>query len=120
MPRLGLGRPRKRPDRVRADKVYDSRSNRPYLCRRGIKATIPVPSDRVRNRLKWRIAWREATEVRQGRLQAAACRRVRDQPPQAPPGRRHQVRQNSPSATKRPCWSQPSTNGCDQHFHTRP
>ncbi|MFB7313418.1 IS5 family transposase [Streptomyces sp. NPDC056192] len=51
VPRLGLGRPRKRPDRVRADKAYDSRSNRFYLRRRGIKATIPVPADRVRNRL---------------------------------------------------------------------
>ncbi len=52
VPRLGLGRPRKRPDRVRADKAYDSRSNRSYLRRRGIKATTPVPADRVRNRLK--------------------------------------------------------------------
>ncbi|MFE3560726.1 IS5 family transposase [Streptomyces sp. NPDC059193] len=52
VPRIGVGRPRKRPDRVRADKAYDSRSNRSYLRRRGIKATIPVPADRVRNRLK--------------------------------------------------------------------
>ncbi|MFH8679547.1 IS5 family transposase [Streptomyces lydicus] len=52
VPRPGLGRPRKRPDRVRADKAYNSRGNRSYLCRRGIKATIPVPADRVRNRLK--------------------------------------------------------------------
>ncbi|MFJ5551231.1 IS5 family transposase [Streptomyces sp. NPDC093225] len=52
VPRLGLGRPRKRPDRVRADKAYDSRANRSYLRRRGIKATIPVPADRVRNRQK--------------------------------------------------------------------
>ncbi|MFG2721836.1 transposase [Streptomyces sp. NPDC048416] len=37
---------------ARADKAYDSRSNRAYLRRRGIKATIPVPTDRVRNRLK--------------------------------------------------------------------
>ncbi|MFF9914834.1 IS5 family transposase [Streptomyces sp. NPDC013457] len=51
VPRLGLGRPRKRPDRVRADRAYDSRSNRSYLRRRGIRATIPVPADRVRNRL---------------------------------------------------------------------
>ncbi|MGX8904647.1 IS5 family transposase [Streptomyces netropsis] len=51
VPRIGLGRPRKRPDRVRADKAYDSRSNRVYLGRRGIKATIPVPADRIRNRL---------------------------------------------------------------------
>ncbi|MFI0724659.1 IS5 family transposase [Streptomyces sp. NPDC021224] len=52
VPRLGLGRPRKRPDRVRADKAYDSRDNRFYLRRRGIEATIPIPEDRVRNRLK--------------------------------------------------------------------
>ncbi|GAA3352306.1 hypothetical protein GCM10017744_000670 [Streptomyces antimycoticus] len=52
MPRLGPGRPRSRPDRVRADKAYDSRRNRAYLRRRGIKATIPVPADRVRNRQK--------------------------------------------------------------------
>ncbi|MFJ8133318.1 IS5 family transposase [Streptomyces hydrogenans] len=52
VPRLGLGRPRKRPDRVRADKAYDSRRNRAYLRRRGIKATILVPEDRVRNRWK--------------------------------------------------------------------
>ncbi len=52
MPRLGFGGPRKRPGRVRADKAYDSRSNRSYLRRRGIKATIPIPADRVRSRLK--------------------------------------------------------------------
>nr|WP_244942786.1 transposase [Streptomyces inhibens] len=28
VPRLGLGRPRTRPERVRADKAYDSRKNR--------------------------------------------------------------------------------------------
>ncbi|GAX58534.1 DDE transposase [Streptomyces olivochromogenes] len=32
-----------------AVKAYDSRRNRAYLRRRGIKATIPVPADRVRN-----------------------------------------------------------------------
>ncbi|MFD3729841.1 IS5 family transposase [Streptomyces sp. NPDC058671] len=52
VPRMGLGRPRKLPDRVRADKAYDSRKNRAYLRRRGIRATIPVPADRVRNRQK--------------------------------------------------------------------
>nr|WP_311766119.1 IS5 family transposase [Streptomyces telluris] len=50
VPWLGLGRPRKHPDRARADKAYDSRKNRTHLGRRGIKATIPVPADRVRNR----------------------------------------------------------------------
>ncbi|MFD5097441.1 transposase [Streptomyces albidochromogenes] len=38
--------------KCRADKAYDSRSNRAYLRRRGIKATIPVPSDRGRDRQK--------------------------------------------------------------------
>ncbi|MEV1026065.1 transposase [Streptomyces sp. NPDC050264] len=52
VPRPGAGRPRERPDRGRADKAYDSRSNRAYLRRRGIKATPPVPTDRVRNHLK--------------------------------------------------------------------
>ncbi|GAB2795219.1 hypothetical protein GCM10027091_29190 [Streptomyces daliensis] len=37
---------------MRADKAYDSRQNRSYLRRRGIKATVPVPADRVRNRHK--------------------------------------------------------------------
>lgn len=42
VPRPGRGRPRRRPDRVRAD----------TLRKRGVKATIPVPADRVRNRQK--------------------------------------------------------------------
>ncbi|MFF5141660.1 hypothetical protein ACFY6U_18350 [Streptomyces sp. NPDC013157] len=37
----GSGRPRTRPDRVRADKAYASRKNRAYLRRRGIRCTIP-------------------------------------------------------------------------------
>jgi transposase len=35
---------------VRGDKAYSSRSNRAYLRRRGIRCTIPEPSDQVRNR----------------------------------------------------------------------
>ncbi|MEU1191842.1 IS5 family transposase [Streptomyces sp. NPDC005859] len=50
VPRLALGRPRKRPERVRADKAHDSCKNRAYLRRRGIRATIPIPADRARNR----------------------------------------------------------------------
>ncbi|MGI5328296.1 transposase [Actinomadura nitritigenes] len=52
VPRLGPGRPRSRPDRVRADKAYSSRANRAYLRRRGIKCTIPVKADQARNRTK--------------------------------------------------------------------
>ncbi|MFI6967063.1 IS5 family transposase [Streptomyces sp. NPDC050255] len=50
VPRLGPGRPRVRPDRVRADKAYASRRNRPYLRRRGIRCTIPDKADQARNR----------------------------------------------------------------------
>jgi transposase len=50
VPRLGPGRPRTRPDRVRADKAYSSRAIRGQLRRRGIGCTIPEPDDQVRNR----------------------------------------------------------------------
>ncbi|MFC7265080.1 transposase [Streptomyces lutosisoli] len=49
---LGPGRPRTRPDRVRADKGCASRKNRAYLRRRGIHCTIPDKGDHVRNRKK--------------------------------------------------------------------
>ena len=51
-PRLGSGRPRTRPRRVRADKAYASRRNRAYLRRRGIECTIPDKADQARNRRK--------------------------------------------------------------------
>ncbi|MER5966688.1 transposase [Streptomyces sp. NPDC002057] len=52
VPRIGPGRPRVRPDRVRADKAYAyaSRRNRAYLRRRGIRCTIPDKADQTRNR----------------------------------------------------------------------
>ncbi|MER6573994.1 IS5 family transposase [Streptomyces sp. NPDC001093] len=52
VPRPGPGRPRTRPDRVRADKAYASRKNRAYLRRRGIRCTIPDKADQARNRKK--------------------------------------------------------------------
>lgn len=42
VPRLGSGRPRQRPEKVRADKRYSSRANRHYLRGHDIKATIPA------------------------------------------------------------------------------
>lgn len=48
----GPGRPRVRPDRVRADKAYASRRNRACLRRRGIHCTIPDRTDQARNRQK--------------------------------------------------------------------
>ncbi len=100
VPRLGLGRPRKRPDRVRADKAYElprqsllPAQTRDQSHHSGSGGPSPQPPQ------AW-TAWRAPTEVRQGRLQATARGRVRDQPAQAPPGRRHSVRQ-----TRRPLRS---------------
>ncbi len=46
VPRNGRpGRPRRRPDRVLADKGYSSRANRNLLRSRGIPHTIPEPKD---------------------------------------------------------------------------
>lgn len=50
VPRLGPGRPRTRPDRVRADKAYSARTHRALPRSRGIGAVIPEPSDQIRNR----------------------------------------------------------------------
>jgi transposase len=50
VPRTGVGRPRTRPRKVRADKAYGSRANRAYLRRRGIRCTIPEKRDQIRNR----------------------------------------------------------------------
>ncbi|MGX1757119.1 transposase [Streptomyces lydicus] len=50
VPRRGSGRPRVRPDRVRADKAYASRKNRACLRRRGIRCTIPDKADQARSR----------------------------------------------------------------------
>jgi transposase len=44
------GPPRTRPGRVLGDKAYSSTAIRAHLRRRGIKATIPEPSDQVRRR----------------------------------------------------------------------
>ncbi|MBA9003454.1 IS5 family transposase [Thermomonospora cellulosilytica] len=50
VPRCGPGRPRRRPERVLADKAYSSRANRAYLRRRQITATIPIKADQAAHR----------------------------------------------------------------------
>ncbi len=45
-----VGRPRTRPDAVRADKAYSSRAIRAHLRTRGIKAVIPEPDDQKGHR----------------------------------------------------------------------
>lgn len=52
VPRIGPGRPRTKPHKVRADRAYGSRSNRAYLRRRGVRRTIPEKTDQIRNRKK--------------------------------------------------------------------
>ena len=50
VPRPGGGRPRRRPDRVLADKAYSSTANRAWLRRRGIGCVIPVKADQAAHR----------------------------------------------------------------------
>ncbi|KFG01318.1 transposase [Streptomyces scabiei] len=45
VPRLGTGRPRKKPDSLAADKAYSNGPCREYLRRRGIRHTIPEKTD---------------------------------------------------------------------------
>ena len=45
------GRPRTRPDRVMADKAYSTRKIRIALRSRGIKVTIPEPSNQIAGRV---------------------------------------------------------------------
>ena len=52
VPRTGLGRPRRRPDQVIADKAYSSRGFRAYLGKRGIAHIIPEKADQRRHRLR--------------------------------------------------------------------
>ncbi|TQS45896.1 transposase [Cryptosporangium phraense] len=50
VPRQGPGRPRKRPDRVVADKAYSHPSTHAALRRRKVAVTIPERSDQVARR----------------------------------------------------------------------
>jgi IS5 family transposase len=56
--RTPAGRRRTRPAKVHADKGYDSRANRTYLRRRGIKARIArrgIESSARLGRHRWRV-----------------------------------------------------------------
>ena len=50
VPRIGPGRPRTTPDRLRGDKAYSARGHRSLLRSRGITTTIPEPADQIANR----------------------------------------------------------------------
>lgn len=51
MPGSGLGRPRKKPDRLAADRAYSNGPIREYLRRRGIRHTIPEKTNSQAARL---------------------------------------------------------------------
>lgn len=52
VPRIGPGRPRKKPDSLAADKAYSNGPCREYLRRRGIRHTIPEKTDSQAARLR--------------------------------------------------------------------
>ncbi|MFE0381138.1 IS5 family transposase [Streptomyces inhibens] len=52
VPRTGLGRPRRTPDSVGADKAYSNRKIRAYLRKRGIRHVIPEKKDHKAARLR--------------------------------------------------------------------
>lgn len=62
VPRLGRGRPRKRPERVLADKGYSYPHCRRLLRQRGIRTTIPTRVDQRRRRFD-SVAYRRRTVV---------------------------------------------------------
>lgn len=74
---VGRGRPRTRPDRVLADKGYPSKSNRAWLRKNGIAATIPERDDQIAHRRKRRgrpIDFGDAQRVRyRGRNVVERC-----------------------------------------------
>lgn len=52
VPRVGQGRPKKRPSHLRVDKAYGARKPRKLLQRRGIRCVCPEREDARKHRLK--------------------------------------------------------------------
>jgi transposase len=52
VPRIGPGRPRRKPDSLAADKAYSNGPCREYLRRRAIRHTIPEKTDSQTARLR--------------------------------------------------------------------
>ncbi|WP_231598854.1 transposase [Corynebacterium occultum] len=95
VPSAGRGRPRCRPKRVLADKVYSSRANRKYLRSRGITATISQPKDQVAHRRRRESAGGRPPCFRHRSLSASQCRGAGYQSDQAAPWVCHEFGQVS-------------------------
>ncbi|MFD8385893.1 transposase [Streptomyces sp. NPDC059679] len=115
VPRLGPGRPRTRPRRVRADRAYASRANRAYLRRRGTGApsrTRPTRRATARSGALAVVGRRSSTPLTtaRGMRSSAASIASRDT------GRWPRAMTSWRSATRRPSSSRSSTSGYDQRI----
>jgi hypothetical protein len=111
VPRLGPGRPRVRPDRVRADKAYASRKNRACAA-----AGSDAPSrTRPTRHATARSSALAAADLRASTrpTTASAMRSSAGSTASRETAPSPRATTSSPSATRHPSSSLPSTSGCD-------
>lgn len=110
-PRIGVGRPRTRPDHVLSDKAYTPRKNRRYLRRRGIRHTIPERLDQQRHPKNrgsrgGRPTGFDGEQYKKRNTVECAINRQASAP--SPPATR-----SAPTSTSAPSHSQPSSSGSE-------